>query len=521
MIADRIGTDTQVVLLLTAALGKRSDADAKPLSSSEYSALAEALQKLKLRPAQLLGNTSAGAIEALLIEMPTGKRGRIAADRVSRLLERGGLLSIALTRWIGAGLWVVSRADPEYPSRYKRVLKGSSPPIVFGIGPQSLLGYGGLAVVGSRKPEPSSAEYAEAAGRWAATAGMQVVSGAARGVDELSMLACANSGGTSLGVVAESLLQQSTRKKYRDLIVGGQVTLISSFDPEAPFNVGNAMARNRWIYALADRGLVVACSEESGGTWAGAIEALRLGFPLYARRGNPDRPGNEALIRRGAWPIDDEFDVLLRDRTPPLISAIVVNDAPAAVSLADAAMETIPEKIFGAVAPVLLEVLRDPVTAKEVAKRTGLSQPIVDRWLKLLIAEQRAIKIKTGYQAVHPQHSMNAQPSLFVLLRDRTPPLISATVVNDAPTAVGLADTAMETIPEKIFGAVAPVLLEVLRDPVTAKDVAERTGLSKPIVDRWLKLLVAEQRAIKIQTRYQAVHPQHSMNAQPSLFSGS
>jgi hypothetical protein len=49
------------------------DADAKPLSSSEYSALAEALQKLKLRPAKLLGNTSASAIEALLIEMPTGK----------------------------------------------------------------------------------------------------------------------------------------------------------------------------------------------------------------------------------------------------------------------------------------------------------------------------------------------------------------------------------------------------------------------------------------------------------------
>jgi hypothetical protein len=30
-------------------------------------------------------------------------------------------------------------------------------------------------------------------------------------------------------------------------ILAGRLALISSFDPEAPFSVGNAMARNRWI----------------------------------------------------------------------------------------------------------------------------------------------------------------------------------------------------------------------------------------------------------------------------------
>jgi predicted Rossmann fold nucleotide-binding protein DprA/Smf involved in DNA uptake len=413
MIADRIGADTQAVLLLTAALGKRSTAAVKPLLPSEYSALAESLHKLNLRPAHLLGDPSAGAVEALLVEMPAGKRERVAADRVARLLDRGGLLSLALTRWTGAGLWVVSRADAEYPARYKRVLKNSAPPIVFGVGPQALTGNGGVAVVGSRKPEPSSAAYAEAAGRWAATTRMQVVSGAARGVDELSMLACADAGGTSLGVVAESLLQLSTRRQFRDPIIGGRLALISSFDPEAPFSVGNAMARNRWIYALADRGLVVACSEESGGTWAGAIEALRLGFPLYARRGNPDRPGNEALIRHGAWPIEDDFNVLLTDRTPTAISAVVVQDAPPPRWRDHAVPETIPERIFAAVAPLLLEVLREPATAKEVVERTGLSKPIVDQWLKLLLAAQRVVKIKTRFQATNSEPPVNGQPSLF------------------------------------------------------------------------------------------------------------
>lgn len=411
MITDAVGGDTEAVLLLTAALGRKRVGDGeKPLAPSEYSLLAEAMRNANLRPADLLRTASADAIATLLAEMPSGKRGRIAADRVARLLERGGMLSLALTRWTGAGLWVLSRADAAYPTRYKRVLKNSAPPIVFGIGPQAFLEYGGLAVVGSRKPEPSSTTYAEAAGRWAAGSGMQVVSGAARGVDELAMLACAHAGGTSLGVVAESLLQQSTRRHFRDQILGGHLTLISSFDPEAPFNVGNAMARNRWIYALADRGLVVACSEESGGTWAGAIEALRHDFPVYARRGNLDRPGNEALIQRGARPIEDDFSLLSPIEEP---SAIPKPPLGVGEQQESAKPATLSDEVFASVSVIVLRVIREPMTAQEVAECMQLPKPLIDRWLQRLVSEQHAIKVKTRYQASSVQDTVVEQPSLF------------------------------------------------------------------------------------------------------------
>lgn len=415
MIAEAIGLDTQAVLLLTAALGKRSSDGEKPLMPSEYSALAEAMRKANLRPADLLRTASVGTIEALVSEMPSGKRGRIAADRVVRLLERGGLLSLALTRWTGAGVWVLSRADSMYPSRYKRVLKNSAPPIVFGIGPQAVLEGGGIAVVGSRKPEPSSTKYAEAAGHWAASVGMQVVSGAARGVDELAMVACASTGGSSLGVVAESLLQQSTRRQFRDPILEGRLALISSFDPETPFNVGNAMARNRWIYALADRGLVVACSEESGGTWAGAIEALRNGFPVFARRGNLERPGNEALIKRGAIPIEDDFSLLVRLLASPFVSepALKLTDGLRIQEQDGYKNTSLSEEIFSAVAVLLLRMLREPMTAKEVVDLTKLPKALIDNWLKRLVAERHVTKVKTRFQTLNTRDSINDQPSLF------------------------------------------------------------------------------------------------------------
>jgi DNA processing protein len=83
-------------------------------------------------------------------------------------------------------------------------------------------------------------------------------------------------------------------------IQSGQLVLISPFNPEAGFNAGNAMARNRYIYALADYALVIDAAEEEGGTWAGAIENLRHAWtPLYVRIPG-ESPGNAALVAKGA-----------------------------------------------------------------------------------------------------------------------------------------------------------------------------------------------------------------------------
>jgi predicted Rossmann fold nucleotide-binding protein DprA/Smf involved in DNA uptake len=394
-----ISADTQSALLLSAPFRNRSKEGPAPLTPLEYNELAAALHAESMRPGDLLDPSAASSLPKLVARISGNMRDRLTADRLIRLLERGGQLALALTHWTSSGIWIVSRADETYPSRYKRKLGRSAPPIVYGIGPPALIERGGLAVVGSRDPDASSQEYTERLGRWAGSSNVQIVSGAARGVDETSMVACINAGGTALGIVAESLLKLSMRREFREGILADRLTLISSFDPDSGFNVGNAMGRNRWIYALADRALVVACSEGRGGTWAGAVEALKRRELVYVRTGNPARPGNDALVAHGASPAPIEFSELF---TLP-----VVPDPPR-VSLPAAAVDQ--EDLYAFVAPELIRRLRRPMKVKAFAASLGVVQSQADAWLKRLVAEGRVKKEKTTYRAVS---RLSDQPKLF------------------------------------------------------------------------------------------------------------
>lgn len=71
-----------------------------------------------------------------------------------------------------------------------------------------------------------------------------------------------------------------------------------NYAPDAGFSVGNAMSRNKLIYALSEATVIVAATEGSGGTWAGAVEALEKGLCLVLVR--EQSGGAEALIAKGA-----------------------------------------------------------------------------------------------------------------------------------------------------------------------------------------------------------------------------
>ncbi len=75
------------------------------------------------------------------------------------------------------------------------------------------------------------------------------------------MQACGQAGGTVIGILAADLLRSTVNRQNRQGIQSGQLVLISPFNPEAGFNAGSAMARNRYIYALADFAVVVDSAE--------------------------------------------------------------------------------------------------------------------------------------------------------------------------------------------------------------------------------------------------------------------
>lgn len=91
----------------------------------------------------------------------------------------------------------------------------------------------------------------------------------------------------------------SVNRQNRVGLQEGRLVLVSPFYPEAGFHPGNAMARNKFIYALSDQALVVDSALGSGGTWEGATENLHHAWvPLYVRMPG-DGPGNSALVENG------------------------------------------------------------------------------------------------------------------------------------------------------------------------------------------------------------------------------
>jgi predicted Rossmann fold nucleotide-binding protein DprA/Smf involved in DNA uptake len=122
------------------------------------------------------------------------------------------------------------------------------------------------------------------------------------------------SGGKVSGVLADSLEKATMNREHRSLLLEGRLVLMSPYDPSAGFNVGNAMQRNKLIYALADASLVVSSDLNKGGTWAGASAQLdKFKFvPVYVRSTGELSPGLDALRNKGAipWPNPQDPDSL-------------------------------------------------------------------------------------------------------------------------------------------------------------------------------------------------------------------
>ena len=300
-----LSPNTQAILLLTAPLiAGRGTYSSDLLSPGEYKRLARHLREIQRQPADLVSPDAADLLRAC---QPV-----IDEARLQRLLGRGFLLSQVIERWQARAIWVVSRADAEYPRRIKARLREDAPAVIYGCGEMALLESGGLAVVGSRHVDDSLIDYTMGVGRLAARAGRTLVSGGAKGIDQAAMRGALEAGGKVSGVLADSLEKTTMNREHRNLLLDGQLVLISPYDPSAGFNVGNAMQRNKLIYSLADASLVVSSDLNKGGTWTGAVEQLdKLKFvPVYVRSTSGSSPGLDALGSKGAlpWPNPQDAD---------------------------------------------------------------------------------------------------------------------------------------------------------------------------------------------------------------------
>lgn len=402
-----MSNDAKAIVLLCGRLGKGSDVE--PLQQTEYTRLVRWLLNEKMSPADLLepGNVA-----------PAASGSGVHEQRLTALLKRGVQLGFAVETWNRSNIWVICRSDPDYPARYKSHLKDKAPPILFGVGDRSLLQGGGLAIVGSRNVDVEGEEYTREVAATCARSGMPVVSGGARGVDQIAMKAALDAGGCVVGVLADKLLKNSVARDARKAIADDRLLLISPYHPEARFTVGTAMGRNKYIYALADYGLVISADHKKGGTWAGAEEELKRksGRPVFVRMTDSVPSGNGKLLDLGAMPFpslsngDDPQTILQHafehqpaepaadlfelakngDRQPAQ-----VRETPARVEVepSEPSTATVPISVYEAVLPVIIAALDKPASVDDLAKRLDVAKGQLQDWLKQAIADEKLEKL--------------------------------------------------------------------------------------------------------------------------------
>jgi DNA processing protein len=442
-----LSPNTQAILLLTAPLiAGRGTSSPDLLSPGEYKRLARHLREIQRQPADLVSPDASDLMRAC---QPV-----IDEARLQRLLGRGFLLSQVIERWHARAIWVVSRADAEYPRRLKVRLREDAPAVIYGCGDMTLLESGGLAVVGSRHVDDSLIDYTMAVGRLAARAGRTLVSGGAKGIDQAAMRGALEAGGKVSGVLADSLEKTTLNREHRNLLLEGQLVLISPYDPSAGFNVGNAMQRNKLIYALADASLVVSSDLNKGGTWTGAVEQLdKLKFvPVYVRPTGGSSPGLDALRSKGAvaWPNPQDADAF--------------------------------ESVFNAAAPTSVP-----------AAQTGLALFIKDGPLGVAPTPPSLLETTPAIEATSDRVPPSTAVPVEQLVEPAPEPAPSAAPTPAAPSeATGPMATATSTPADTLFAAVRNVIPLLLKSPMKEAEIAAALDVSTSQAKAWLQRLTDE-----------------------------
>ncbi len=201
---------------------------------------------------------------------------------------------------LNQGYKITPIISEEYSPTLKLNLKKNSPILLYTKGNINIMREQTIAIVGSRKASDVSLEFTDNVAKRASAEYKVVVSGFAKGVDKQALDSALKYNGQSIIVLPQGIATfKSGFKKYYKEIIEGNVLILSTFFPKAPWSVQLAMGRNPIIYGLASE-IYVAESSEKGGTWSGVIDGLRKNRAIYVRKSDSsEKNANNILISKG------------------------------------------------------------------------------------------------------------------------------------------------------------------------------------------------------------------------------
>lgn len=205
----------------------------------------------------------------------------------------------------------VRRTDGAYPKRMS-ALRGM-PKALYWRGSLPEEGKAAVAVIGARTCSPYGREMAQWFAGELAAAGVQIISGMARGVDGIAQRAALERGGKSfavLGCGTDICYPKENKELYERLLAEGGI--VSEHPAGTPPLACHFPTRNRIISALSDLVLVIEAREKSGTliTVDFALEQGRDVYVLPGRIGDSLSGGCNRLLRQGAGAALEPSDIL-------------------------------------------------------------------------------------------------------------------------------------------------------------------------------------------------------------------
>lgn len=208
---------------------------------------------------------------------------------------------------------ILCSVEEEYPKLLKEIQ--SFPPVLYVKTKNAkVLEKKAIAVVGTRKVTGYGRQVTEMIVEGLSASGLVVVSGLARGVDEIAHKTTINNSGLTVAVLGcgLDLIYPPEHKDLAEKIVLSGGALVSEFPLGMAAVPGNFPARNRIISGLS-LGVVVTEAAEDSGSLITAACAAEQGRDVFAVPGpitSPLSRGTSELIKKGAKLVSGVEDIL-------------------------------------------------------------------------------------------------------------------------------------------------------------------------------------------------------------------
>ncbi len=178
------------------------------------------------------------------------------------------------------GIETILFFEALYPQRLLNMPGPAFPPILYTIGKKSLINERGAAILGERDISQKGEDISYLAAKELSAHGLIVISGFARGADEIAHRSALENGGRTIALLPYGINHLKIPHMIEHVYSQDNLLLVSPFYPDVEYNKFNAFIRNRIICGLARAVYIVECPKESGIFEAGK-SAHKLNVPIF------------------------------------------------------------------------------------------------------------------------------------------------------------------------------------------------------------------------------------------------